>query len=60
MKTITIVFDGDKVMTEAKGFEGKNCIKETEAILASLKPELKDRKLKQEYNKVGEQARASL
>ncbi len=49
MKKITITFDGNSVTTDAEGMKGKNCVKETEKLLAHLKPTLVNRKLKKEY-----------
>lgn len=53
MKRITITFDGDQIQTDAQGFEGKNCVSETEKILEELGATLQERKLKPEYNKAG-------
>lgn len=60
MKRITIIFNGDKVQTNAEGYEGQSCVSDTEKILEPLKPKLQDRKLKPEYNKTGVRQRASL
>ena len=50
MKKITFIFKEDgKIQTDAEGFTGDTCIKETEKLLATLEPELEKRTLKAEH-----------
>jgi hypothetical protein len=48
------------VESDAKGFKGTDCVKETEKFLATLKPQLQKRKLKQEYQHVGVRQQATV
>lgn len=60
-KRYQIVFDGEKVTAEGlEGCSGPSCVKDTEKLLETLKPQLVARKLKPEYNKqkIGEKATA--
>jgi len=51
MKRIRFVFHKNgTISTDAEGFTGNTCIKETEKLLADLNPELKERKVKAEYH----------
>lgn len=51
MKRIRFVFhENGTISTDAEGFTGNECIKETEKLLADLNPELQERKVKAEYH----------
>lgn len=52
MRRYEITFDGEKITAEGKeGCSGTSCVKDTENLLEVLKPQLKSRRLKPEYNR---------
>jgi hypothetical protein len=60
-RSIKFVFKEDgTVESDAKGFKGTDCVKQTEKFLVALKPQLQKRKLKQEYQYVGQQQQATV
>lgn len=49
-----INIDTGKLTTDAQGFKGQTCLKETEKLLKDLNATRESRRLKAEYNEVKE------
>lgn len=61
MKKITFTFKEDgTVAVDAEGYQGPQCVDDTEKLLKTLEPELVSRKLKEEYSRVTTRNHASV
>lgn len=49
MKRIVFLIKDGKIKSDAQGFKGNICVKETEKILAGLNAKCESRQLKPEY-----------
>lgn len=61
MKKLTFTFKEDgTVSVNAEGYQGPQCVNDTEKLLKPLEPELVERKQKEEYSHVTTKNRASV